>query len=148
MSAVPRSDSGRAAGTVHPAGQWPRGAPYHTSLTNSSKAPGRTKSSLPMAQRRPKSTSPGILRVPRTAPCPQASPPAGAGTASRRNDVTRARPALRAPPPPRSRRACAGRKSRPVSRDRRKRAVAAMARAQCGPRGGGTTSLSSDVTIP
>lgn len=40
-----------------------RDRPYHTSLTKSSKAPGRTKSSLPMAHRLPNTTRPGILRA-------------------------------------------------------------------------------------
>lgn len=37
--------------------------PYHSTRTTSSKKPGKTKSSLAMAQRRPKSTIPGMAKV-------------------------------------------------------------------------------------
>lgn len=41
--------------------------PYHSTRRNSSKNPGKTKSSLAMAQRRPKSTIPGMAKARRLA---------------------------------------------------------------------------------
>lgn len=66
-------------------------APHHSRRRDSSKAPGRTKSSLPMAQRRPNTTSPGIAHGP-ARPGPLGPAPLPSGSA-RPAEAARSRPA-------------------------------------------------------
>lgn len=101
-----------AAAPVHapcaprPPGRPPARRPYHTTRKDSSKNPGKTRSSLAMAQRRPKSTIPGMaeallpdLGPARLAPVATRSPaPSGTNaklTATRRRRARSPGPARR-----------------------------------------------------